>query len=495
MKSLPVFLLLMLTLAANGQYMEKCVYNTADANNGYYLAIPPVSTAIRGVLVVFCTFRSPESLLPETKLHNTASAGDLLTVYASLGAQLAADSGALARIDAILQHIATKYKADTATFVLGGFGFAGSIALRYTELANQYPARHPIRPKAVFAVAGTMDLTSLWQTSERQIKRNYASPALGDARAIIGILKNSLGSPADHPEHYRETSPFSHGEDAPGNEQYLDKTAVRLYYDVDINWLLDTRCNSLYDTDIPDGTELIGKLLLAGNKNAEFISSKLPGVRSNGVRSDNAMSIVDETDCIQWIKRTLHIMTPGNPRAWTAPYRFPLLDGWRQELSYQPNIDHPHFPLRSIEELHLPAGWPDAGSEEYWSAAYLFWLDPGQKIDAGILQHTFQVYYDDHIAGAVIRRNLKVAPGTIKPVQVTIKKLAAEPDDKDTYTGTISMFDYLGGKPIILNYFAHLKSCSTQNHIPLFWEISPQPVDHPLWSRLKEMKQKFVCGE
>jgi hypothetical protein len=495
MKILPVSLLLVFTLAANGQYLQKVSYDSTDPNNGYYLATPPASMAIRGVLVVFCTFRSPEALLPETKLHNVASGGNLLTVYASLGAQLAADSVTLARVNTILQHIATKFKADTAAFALGGFGFAGSIVLRYTELTNEYPDRYPIRPRAVFTIAGTVDLTSLWQTSQRQVKRNYPSPALGDARAVTGILKNSLGSPADHPEHYREASPFNHGDEAAGNEQYLDKTAVRLYYDADINWQLDTRRNSLYDTDIPDGSELIDRLMLAGNKNAEFILSKLPGIKSNGVRSDNAMSLVDETDCIQWVKRALHIMTQGNPQAWTPPYRFPLSDGWRQELSYQPNIDHPHFPLRSIEDLHLPAGWPIAGSEEYWSAAYLFWLDPGQKIDAGILQHTLQVYYDDHIAGAVIRRNLKIAPGIIKPVQVTIKQIAAEPDDRDTYTGTISMYDYLGGKPIVLNFFAHIKSCSAQNHLPLFWEISPQPINHPLWARLKEMKQKFSCGE
>jgi hypothetical protein len=104
-----------------------------------------------------------------------------------------------------------------------------------------------------------------------------------------------------------------------------------------------------------------------------------------------------------------------------------------------------------------------------------------------------KTYYDELIAGAQVRRNLHVPPGTIKPVQVTIKRLTSEPDDRETYTGTISMYDYLGSKPIVLNYLVHLKSCSTQNHIPLFLEISPQPFTHPLWSRLKEIKQKFTC--
>ena len=106
-----------------------------------------------------------------------------------------------------------------------------------------------------------------------------------------------------------------------------------------------------------------------------------------------------------------------------------------------------------------------------------------------------KIYYDEHIAMAVKHGNLKFPPGTIRPVQVSIRKMTAEADDKETYGGTISMFDYMGRKPIVLNFFVHLKSCPARNYIPLFWEISPQPVDHPLWARLKEMKQKFSCGE
>jgi hypothetical protein len=178
-----------------------------------------------------------------------------------------------------------------------------------------------------------------------------------------------------------------------------------------------------------------------------------------------------------------------------AQYRFPVPTGWNKEVSNEPGVNSPHFPLKGIEDLRLPPGWPMAASEEYWSAAYLFWLDPGQEINADILQDAIKTYYQEHIAVAVIRRKVDVPPGTIKPVQVTIKKLNPEPDDMETYTGTISMFDYLGIRPIVLNFFAHVKSCPAQKNIPLFWEISPQPVNHPLWARLKEAKQKFACGE
>ncbi len=66
---------------------------------------------------------------------------------------------------------------------------------------------------------------------------------------------------------------------------------------------------------MPDASELINHLLLQGNTKAEFISSKQPGVRSNGYRNATALSIVDAIDCIQWIKRELHIFNPKNPMA------------------------------------------------------------------------------------------------------------------------------------------------------------------------------------
>ena len=52
----------------------------------------------------------------------------------------------------------------------------------------------------------------------------------------------------------------------PGNEQFLSKVAVRLYYDTDIEWELKNRRNSYYDTYIPDGSEMVKRLLLEGNE-------------------------------------------------------------------------------------------------------------------------------------------------------------------------------------------------------------------------------------
>ncbi|MHA4807492.1 hypothetical protein ACX0G9_05280 [Flavitalea flava] len=481
--------------SADCQYLEKVSFDARDSTNGYYMAIPPSSATIKGVLVFFCSFRNPESLLPETKLHNVAAASDMLTIYASLGKKIAADSSAINRINGVLKHVAEKYKADTSQFVMGGFDMAGAIVIRFTEMANEHPSQFAVCPKAVFAVSSFVDLTGLYHWSERQIKKNAFPPSVNDARFFLDMMNKEQGTPADHPGYYKSLSPFSKEEESPGNERFLHQVAVRLYYDADINWQLNARGNSLYDTNIPDGTELINRLQLSGNTRAEFIASKQPGVRSNGMRNATAMSIVDETDCMQWIKKVLHIFDPNNPLAWVAPYRFIKLDGWTMERNYFPAPYAPHVTLTGMEDIRFPKGWGDAGSEEYWSVAYLFWLDGGQKIDGDVLQKNLKLYYDDLVPGGLVRRNINFPSDKIPPAKVTIKKTKTAAGDLETYTGTIDMLDYMQQKPMTLNYRIHVKTCSVQNKIPVLLNISPKPFDHPIWGELDKMREKFACEE
>src|ERR1700677_3593578 len=94
---------LVLFLTATCQQVQKVTFNSADSSSGYYLAIPPNSGNIRAVLVVFCAARGPESILPETKLHNVAAANDLLTIYASIGRRLLPNEEAMEQMNRVFQ--------------------------------------------------------------------------------------------------------------------------------------------------------------------------------------------------------------------------------------------------------------------------------------------------------------------------------------------------------------------------------------------------------
>ena len=182
-----------LPFAGYGQFTEKIIFNNRDSANDYYLAVPPVSGNIQGVMVLVSSFASPEYIFTESKLPNTAMGNDLLTIIASLGTSLWADSASVSRINQILSHVVKHYSADTAKFVIGAMGYAGNTCLRYTEMCYEKPGQFPVLPKAVFAISCPVDLTALAQWCEHEIKKNYYAGDVGDAKYILGVFDEKSG--------------------------------------------------------------------------------------------------------------------------------------------------------------------------------------------------------------------------------------------------------------------------------------------------------------
>lgn len=431
MKAFTILFALVTFLSTSGlsQIIEKVVFDSKDTIDGYYLAIRPQSNNIKGVVVLFNSFSSPERMLPETKLHNVAYANDLLTIAVSMKQKLYADTVTIERLNVILKHIATKYAADTSKFALAGYDFAGNIALRYTELTQENPSQFLVHPKAVIAIDSPVDLFGLWYWCERQIKRNSGST--GDAKYILDLMTKEHGTIYNRKEQYKELTPF-YKDGETGNEQFLKNIPVRLYYDTDIEWHLKNRRNSLYDTNIPEGSELISRLLLSGNNNAELITAKQPGMNSRGIRTTNSLSIVDEVDCIHWIKNKLDIF---DAHTWTPAYNLLIPKGWEIERFLIPIEFAPQIAYKGVEDIRFAPGWGEEKSEQYWSYA----------------------------------------------------------DDLGTYTGTISMLDYMAQRPITLNCLVHVKSCKSQNRTVVLIEVSPKPFSHAIWNAFNKIKESFEC--
>lgn len=151
-------LLTLLSFAAHSQHIEKVVFAPEDSSDGYYLAIRPLSNNIKGTLVLFNSFSTPERMLPETRLHNVAFANDLLIIAVSMKQKLYADTVTIKRLNTILEHVTSKYNAEPSKFVLAGYDFAGNIALRYTELTREHPSQFKVHPGAVIAIDSPVDL-------------------------------------------------------------------------------------------------------------------------------------------------------------------------------------------------------------------------------------------------------------------------------------------------------------------------------------------------
>ncbi len=448
------------------QHVEKVPFNDKD----YYLAVKPTSGNIKGVLVLLRGFRDPEVILSETNLPDVAAANDFLTILVSTGQKLYADTVAISRLNQILSHVIQVYKPDTSRFAIGAYEFGGTIALRYAELAQAGRMGIPVVPKAVFAADSPTDLFNFWNRCEDDFKKNFNAGSVGDAKFILERMRSENGDIHTNAARYKELSPFVVSSDTVGNEQFLHGIGVRMYYDTDINWQLDNRRNSFYGTNIPDGSELIKRLMLAGHKNAAFISSR-PGMRPNGVRNPNSFSVIEEGDCIRWLKKSLGIF---DPVTWKRPYKIDVPADWGRELSAFPPDFAPAIPEKGVEDLFFLPGWGNSHSDEYWSYCYILSLERKQAPDENELKKILAAYYD-----GLVKRNMEL----VTPAQVNFKK--------GTYTGTISMMDYMQKKPIVFNFMVEKKECNTV----LFVKISPQPLGHAVWGKLNAVSSSFRCGE
>jgi len=481
MKTLLLAATLLSGLMAQAQNFEKIVFDQADSANGYYLAVRPLSGAIKGTVVVFTWFKAPESIPPETKLHNVAAVNDLLTIYVSTGRYVAPSAVVMERMNRLFLHVMTHFAVDSSMFAIGGGDIAGLSVLRYAELANEHPEQYVIRPRVVFGISPAVDLGGAYRIYEREIRKNYPSPSLGDAQAILPMLKKEIGTPEEHADDYARWTPFDHLVEAPGNERFLQHTAVRLYYDNDIQWRLWARRDSYYDTDVPNGSELIDRLLLAGDNRAEFMAAKQPAIRSNGNRSSYAFSIVDEVDCVHWIMKEL------------APYDYPVPEGWGAEQFPLPPAFAPKFALRGLEDIRFMPGWPKASAPDYWSFAPLFWLKATPKIDEATLRENIQAYYEGLVVvgGGSVKHT--IAADKMVPTKVELKVTKTEPDDVTTYTGTIDMLDYMAMKPMRLNILVHVIKCDNPGHVPVLLQLSPKPYDDEVWDGLRQVRRQFRC--
>jgi hypothetical protein len=289
-----VAFLLLLFKFGFAQYAEKTWFNKTDSVYGFYVSIPPVSNRIQGALLLLDGYAgNADRFLSETKIHNVASANDILTICVPTGQRLYIDTAITNLLNSIIRSTKVRYHLRQDQFAIGGRSHGGTIALRYTELTRQNPADFPAQIKACFTVDSPLDLLGLYRSSETELKKEKKGWWVMESEWLIDQMKKDLGDPNIDVKKFQMVSPFIREAKDSTNESLLKNVPVRTFYDVDINWYLENRNRGLYDTDIPAGSELISRLKAMGNTEAEFIPAKQPGRGSDGIRTPHSWNIVD----------------------------------------------------------------------------------------------------------------------------------------------------------------------------------------------------------
>lgn len=486
-----VILLLGLCPGSNvsAQYVEKVWLDKNDAVYGYYTLIKPSSGRVQGALILLDGFGgTADQFMSETKIHNVAWANDIVTVGVATNTRMYADQSIITILNQVAANLIAAYGLRKDQFAIGGMSSGGTIALRYAELCKEKPAQFPIEPKAVFVIDSPVDLIGLYELSEREIKKNYPGWWIDESKMIIERFKNELGDRKTDVNRYNEVSPFWKDKEGPGNEQYLKDIAVRTYHDADISWFIQNRRRSLYETNMLNASELINRLVLLGNNQAEFMVSKVQGKRSNGTRHPHSWNIVDETELVQWLKEKLHFY----PDHLAAPYEYSAPQTWTRELIMFPMDFAPVISYKGFEELRFAPGWSKPTSNEKWAYTILWWLDGNYNFSEKKLKEDLEAYYSGLTRNTAIANKLDM--NLYKPANVQVKKGNTVSGDKETYTATANIFDsFVDKKLLTLHFTIHVKDCAPAGKTILLFEAAASSFNDPVWQSLDKINMEFKC--
>ena len=174
---------------------------------------------------------------------------------------------------------------------------------------------------------------------------------------------------------------------------------------------------------------------------------------------------------------------------WQAPYELPIPKDWGIERFLIPISFAPQIPYKGVEDIRFAPGWAKATSDEYWSYAFLWWLDGEIRMDPKTIDSNLKNYY----TGLIGVNGPTIPKEKLIPVVTSFEGVKKENGDLKTFTGTITLLDYMQQKPIVLNCKVHLRSCPGVNKTFIYYELSPQPFSHNIWTSLDKLWLDFKC--
>ena len=176
---------------------------------------------------------------------------------------------------------------------------------------------------------------------------------------------------------------------------------------------------------------------------------------------------------------------------WEAPYFLNTPKDWDVERFLIPIEFAPSINYKGVEDIRFTPGWGKTGTNDYWSYAFLWYLDSTINFDLKTIEANLTAYYT-----GLIKINVdiaKLAAEKLVPVKLSIKEKITEKEDAKTFEGTVYMTDFLSLKPISLNLLIHIKYCEGPGKTLIFHELSPKPYNDKVWLGLNQLWIDFKC--
>jgi hypothetical protein len=176
------------------------------------------------------------------------------------------------------------------------------------------------------------------------------------------------------------------------------------------------------------------------------------------------------------------------------PFVMPTPEGWRTETIPFPIEFAPALPYKGLEELRFSPGMFKPGSEDFWTYAFVFWLEGEVPLTAARLDSDLKTYLEG-LSRAVEEKNAKFDP---KAADVTarIEELKASPEGQQHFAGKVEAYDpFKTHQRQTLNVRVNVFQCKAQGRTVAFFQVSPQPTTHKVWKTLQQIRDGFRCSK
>jgi hypothetical protein len=172
------------------------------------------------------------------------------------------------------------------------------------------------------------------------------------------------------------------------------------------------------------------------------------------------------------------------------PFSMPVPDGWRTETIPFPLDFAPELKYEGLEELRFAPGMFKADSKDFWTYAFVWWIPEDSIIGPDSLASSLETYFSGLTRVVAEDRGLDTGGASYE-----VRLAAPDADPACDYQGNAKIFDpFVTGEMLSLNIRVTNIACPDQDRLAVFFELSPQPYSHPVWSALKGIREGFRCN-
>jgi hypothetical protein len=163
-------------------------------------------------------------------------------------------------------------------------------------------------------------------------------------------------------------------------------------------------------------------------------------------------------------------------------------EDWGSEIIPFPLSFAESIPFKGFEELRFAPGWSDSESPQFWSYAFVWYIDMESPMTVDMLSTRFNAYYDGLMGTngnpADTASNGEILDQTSTVFEQTEEGFSGEMRVYDAF----HTFDYL-----TLNIIVQEMMCHDDNKQMIFCTISPKDFNHEVWADFDAVQWTVEC--